>query len=114
MAIIDDNDWLKEFCREYHEHTRRNGIVRMGWYPAWSLPEISGNRPANLGDLTEPCALGDFVLNAVRMSDAGLGDYWDDVEYTVRNHLVEQQVCDLDKLCRVSGVADDDAESRAR
>jgi hypothetical protein len=112
MAVVDDNDWLKEFCREYYEHTRRNGIVRMGWFPAWSLPEISGNRPADLGDVTEPCALGDFVLDAIRLSDAGLGDYWDDVEYTVRNHLVEQQVCDLDKLCKVAGV-DEASEGRA-
>src|ERR1043166_10153804 len=75
----------------------------MGWFPSWSSMERYGMAPS-LGEITEPCALGDFVVDAVRMSDAGLGDYWDDVDYTVRNHLIEQQVCDLVQMRRVSGV----------
>jgi len=114
LAVIEDNDWLKQFAREYYDHIRRNGIVRMGWFPAWSLPEISGDRPSNLGEITEPCALGDFVLDAVLMTDAGLGEYWDDAEYTIRNHLVEQQICDLRMLCEFSGVpADASSTGRA-
>ena len=102
MAIATNSDWLKEFTREYYEHTRRNGIVRLGFSPAWSKPEAYG-RPVDLARYPEPCATGDFAVNAVRMSDAGLGDYWDDLDYTVRNHLVEQQITDLEKMRRVSG-----------
>jgi len=29
-----------------------------------------------LGEVTEPCALADVIVAAVRLSDAGLGDYW--------------------------------------
>lgn len=105
MALATDNDWLKEFTREAYENTRRNGIVRIGWFPAWSTPESQGHRPAMLGDLTEPCALADMIVGAVRLSDAGLGDYWDDVDAIVRNHLLEQQLTDLDQLRRITGVA---------
>jgi hypothetical protein len=34
--------------------------------------------------------LGDLVGVYIRLSDAGAGDYWDDVDHIVRNHLVEQ------------------------
>jgi hypothetical protein len=104
MAKATGSDWQKEFCREFYENIRRNGIVRLGWFPCWSAPERNGDRPANLAELTEPCALGDFIVDAVMMSDAGLGDYWDDVDYTVRNHLLEQQIVDLDQMRRITDI----------
>jgi hypothetical protein len=104
-ALATNSDWLKEFCREGYEHTRRNGIIRMGWFPAWSRPEDKGNHHPVLGELTEPCALGDMIVAAVLLSDAGLGDYWDDVDCIVRNHLVEQQITDLDQMRRITGIA---------
>ena len=45
-----------------------------------------------------------MVLLAVKLTDAGLGDYWDDVDSITRNHLVEQQIIDLDLMRKVSGV----------
>src|SRR5262249_35803219 len=38
MAMATNSSWLKQFAREYHENTHRHGIVRMGWFPAWSSP----------------------------------------------------------------------------
>jgi len=57
----------------------------MGWY--WP--------GAQEGDFTVfQIALG------VRLSDAGLGDYWDDVDALVRNRLIEQQYVDLPRCAR--------------
>jgi hypothetical protein len=103
MAQTTDSAWLKQFVREYHENVHRHGVVRIGWFPAWSSPERY-KLPPSLAEITEPCAIGDFILDAVRLSDAGLGDYWDDVDSTVRNHLVEQQFSDLDQLRRHLGL----------
>lgn len=103
MALALNDDWLKEFAREYYEHIRRNSIVRLGFSPCWSTPEAYG-RPVDLARYPEPCATGDFVVDGVRMSDAGLGDYWDDVDYTVRNHLVEQQITDLERMRQIANV----------
>ena len=114
MALATNSDWLKQFVREGYDHSRRNGVLRLGWFPAWSSPERY-KRPGWLGGITEPCALSDVVLLAVRMSDAGLGDYWDDVDSIIRNHLIEQQIIDLDQMRKVSGVrAGSDGEQLLR
>ena len=44
------------------------------------------------------------------LSDAGLGDFWDDVDYTVRNHLAEQQFTDPEALRRHLGLRAGSAE----
>jgi hypothetical protein len=103
VATILNDERLMELCREGYESTRRNGLVRIGFFPAWSTPERYG-RAALLGELTEPCALADMIVAAVLLSDAGLGDYWDDVDCIVRNHLLEQQVTDLDELRKITGI----------
>ena len=41
-------------------------------------------------NLCEGCALGDLVALGVRLSDAGLGDYWDAVDAVVRNQLAAE------------------------
>ena len=81
-----------EFVQRAYEHTWTYGIPRMGWincYPA------ANNR-------CEGCALGDLVAIGIRLSDAGVGDYWDAVDGVVRNQLVEQQLIRADLLERVA------------
>ena len=58
--------------------------------------------------------MGDLVAMGVRLSDAGLGDYWDDVDSVVRNHLVEQQLvrADLLEQIRLSSPESDPPGSR--
>ena len=43
-----------------------------------------------------------MVQLAAALSDAGMGDYWDDLKQYVRNGLVEAQATDRDELVRVS------------
>jgi hypothetical protein len=82
------NERVLEFVRRAFEFTLSQGIPRIGWvncYPG-ALNQVEG------------CALGDLVGLGVRLSDAGLGDYWDDVDAVVRNHLAEQQLTRADLL----------------
>ena len=85
------NQRVIEFVRRAYEFTLSQGIPRMGWINCY---------PAALNHM-EGCALGDLVGLGVRLSDAGVGDYWDDVDAVVRNHLVEQQLTRPDLLERV-------------
>jgi hypothetical protein len=90
MAIEDPR--ILEFVQRAYEYTWTLGIPRMGWvncYPG------AINR-------CEGCALGDLVALGVRLTDAGLGDYWDAVDAVVRNQLVEQQLIRADLLERIS------------
>jgi hypothetical protein len=92
-AIATHNDWLKQFVREAYDYQRAGGVSRMGWY--WPGAQET--------DFTVfQIALG------VRLSDAGLGDYWDDVDALVRNRLVEQQYVDLAAMREIAGLKSDD------
>ncbi|MBI2440577.1 MAG: hypothetical protein HYV35_04315, partial [Lentisphaerae bacterium] len=61
-----------EFVRRAYEFTLSQGIPRMGWINCY---------PGALNQM-EGCALGDLIGLGVRLSDAGAGDYWDDVDAT--------------------------------
>lgn len=81
-----------EFVRRAYEFTLTQGIPRIGWINCY---------PAAVNHC-EGCALGDLVALGVRLSDYGLGDFWDDVDAVARNHLVEQQLTGADLVERVS------------
>jgi hypothetical protein len=102
LAQADNDSWLKEFAREGYQDALRNGVVQLGWFPAIVKPEKFG-RPAWQHTVDEACGVADMVVLAIRLSDAGLGDYWDDVDSIVRNQLTAQQVIDLDLMRRASG-----------
>jgi len=55
----------------------------------------------------ETCGLADLIHLGVLLSEARVGDYWDDVERTVRNQLIENQYADEDALRRaLPGISD--------
>jgi hypothetical protein len=76
---------------------------------AGGVSRMAGTGPgAQEGDFTVfQIALG------VRLSDAGLGDYWDDVDALVRNRLVEQQYVDLPSMRQIAGLKPDDTSRDA-
>jgi hypothetical protein len=71
---------LKQFVRASYEYLRNFGI-------------------AGIGLFGEGCTTGDMVLLAIKLSDSGVGDYWDDADRYVRNHLAELQITDAARLC---------------
>ena len=53
-----------------------------------------------LGNFGESCALGDMLRLAVKLTELGAGDYFDDVDRWLRNSVAEMQILDS------SGIAD--------
>ncbi|MEI6972144.1 MAG: DMT family transporter [bacterium] len=102
MAVATDDAGLKQFVREGYEHARRTGIARMGWFPGWLRP-TAHHRDAGLFLASETCGVADMLVLAVKLTDTGLGDYWDDVDAIVRNHLVAQQITDWDQMRALGG-----------
>ena len=102
LAVVDDDDYLKQIVREAYEHARRHGVIRFGFVPGWLRTEAHG-RPHVLGVTSEGCGVADFTILAIQLSDARLGDYWDDVDSLVRNHLIELQMTDLASMRKASG-----------
>jgi hypothetical protein len=102
LAIAQDNEWLKQFVREGYDHAIRNGVVRVGWFPMWTVPE-KYRRNKNFHMEAEGCGVADMVILAVKLIDAGRGDYWDDVDYIVRNRLAAAQFSDVERMRKSSG-----------
>ena len=86
---------IMEFVRRGYEFTLGQGIARIGWINCY--PGATNNM--------EGCATGDLVALAIRLTDAGMGDYWDDVDAIARNQLVEAQLVDAEALRRVAAAA---------
>ncbi len=76
------DEHLKDFARFGYERARDLGIPRIGCF-AWT---------------TEACAASDMVALAVKLSQYGVGDYWDDVEAYIRNQMIEHQLTDRDLI----------------
>jgi hypothetical protein len=108
LAVAAGDQKLKDIVREAYEHGRRAGLARVGWFPGWITPERFG-RIERLGEwikrVAETCGIADILALAVALSDAGIGDYWDDVDHFVRNQLVEQQLVDGERLRSISECA---------
>ena len=90
-AYVTNDATLKEFVKNGYE-----------WQRSWGISEIGCFGDHAWGGNTEPCLIADMTALAIRLSDYGVGDYWDDVDQYVRNHLTESQLLRADLLEGVS------------
>ena len=90
-AIVADDWRIKEFVRDAYEWARHHGIHRLGVF-------------AGGGGGTEGCTVADMVGLAVKLTDAGIGDYWEDVDQYARNGLLEVQATSAEEMERVSQI----------
>ena len=74
---------LKEFVRDGYEFSRLFGIAKIGYFPEYD--DLKGHEPC------EPCCIANMIALAIKLSDQGLGDYWDHVEQIVRNFFIDSQ-----------------------
>ena len=81
-ARVAEDDRLINFVREGYEYARTIGIPRIGCLYQW----------------TEVCASHDMIGLAIRLSELGIGDYWEDVDQYLRNQYIEHQYSRADLL----------------
>jgi hypothetical protein len=94
---LHDRDLLR-FCQAGFEWARNPGMefgasTRVGWFPEFYVPHYPS---------CEGCIVGDMLSLAVRLSAAGVGDYWDDVDRWVRNQFAEQQLTSAEWVYRLA------------
>ena len=82
---------LKDFVRSGYEYSRDQGIARLGLFG-------------------ETCTISDMIAIAIKLTESGVGDYWDDVDGYVRNQLIEQQVTSKQELEKVAQKSKSDTE----
>ena len=84
-AITVGDKELLEFSRKGYEYGRTLGNPLIGYFPEWY------DRPTST---CETCEVADMIALGVKLSLAGAGDYWDDVDRYLRNHFAEAQLTD--------------------
>lgn len=89
---------LLQFCKSSFEWSRNPGAdygvsTVVGWFPEFYVPGY----PSADAD-----PQGDMIGIALKLSDAGVGDYWDDIDRWVRNQFAEQQLTQLTSVKALS------------
>jgi hypothetical protein len=88
---VANDPTVKLFVRDGYEWERTKGIARIGNFGDY-----------NWNAQTEGCTIADMIALAIRLSDYGVGDYWDDADRLIRNHMAESQFTDLEKMKKVA------------
>ena len=90
---INDTD-LVAFAKNSYEFGKAAGEPLVGYY-AEHIPghaDTDGFELANRHTTCETCEVADMLVLGVKLSRAGAGDYWEDVDRCIRNQFVENQI----------------------
>ena len=79
-AIVTNDPVLKQFVRGAYDWARNLIDVPMGRYPGCN------------------CTGPRMIAVAIKLTEAGIGDYWEDVDRAIRNYPIEQQITDAAAL----------------
>jgi hypothetical protein len=79
---------LAAFVRKGYEYARSTGTPLVGYFPEY-IDDWPDDR--TIYDC-ETCCTADMIQLALNLTEAGQGDYWDDVDRYVRNQLAENQM----------------------
>jgi len=103
-ALIANDQEMLEFCRKSYEYAKSCGSPTVGFFPSIPGPDT----PYNYTTIqrffrggVEGCTVADMVALAIKLSQGGVADYWDDVDRYVRNQFVEIQILKTDWINRM-------------
>ena len=83
-ATVTDDENMLELARRGFEYGRANGDALLGFFP--ENVGVTGLQTSEL------CEVADMIALGVKLSAAGAGDYWDDVDRWTRNMFAEGQL----------------------
>ena len=109
-TTVDDDD-LVEFIKNSYAFGKAAGEPLIGYY-AEHVPgfaEVTGHELPGRHTTCETCEVADMLALGVKLSKAGAGEYWEDVDRCVRNQFVENQITRTDWVERFPRDTDDSA-----
>jgi hypothetical protein len=83
-AAVDDKETLA-FVQSGFEWIKANNSPLVGFFAEIMMPGYLRS---------ETCFNADMVAMALKLTDAGVADYWDDADRWARNHFLEAQLVD--------------------
>jgi hypothetical protein len=81
-AAVGDRELL-DWCQASYVWARMQGNSLTGFFPEYIVPSYPS---------CESCGVADMIAIAAKLSQAGAGDYWDDLDRWVRNQFAENQL----------------------
>ncbi len=96
LAVGDQE--LMGFVRRSFEWARDNayGSALVGWFPESAQADYP---------VCELCCVADMIALALKLTEAGVGDYWDDADRWLRNQFAEGQFTRTDWIDRAAASA---------
>ena len=118
-ALLTDDQELLAFVVKSYEWARSRSEALTGYIPnlipspEWQQPVIEGDLDEGtdasfVDDSYNGCeimGLVDLIAIALQLSEAGVADYWDDVDRWTRNMLAESQLLQTDWVYHLPGSA---------
>ena len=95
-ALITGDEELMQFVRRGYEFGKADGEPLVGWFP-----EAVCHRARDFQGC-ESCCVADMINLAIKLTEAGVGDYFDDADRWIRNQLAENQLTTTDWIDRLS------------
>ena len=83
-ALTTSDEGLLQLSRKGYEYGRASGNALVGYFP-----EYTGS---DWWKFSELCGVADMIALGLKLSAAGVGDYWDDVDRWARNMFAEGQL----------------------
>ena len=94
VLVTGDDEWLERVQKGY-EYGKAHGEVLTGYFPGLL-------RTASF-ESSELCEVADMIALGLKLTEAGAGDYLDDVDRWVRNMFAEGQLTSAEWVYRVAG-----------
>jgi len=103
-ALITKNQEMIEFCRKSYEYAKSCGSPTVGFFPSIPGPDTTYNYATiqrYFRGGVEGCTVADMVALAIKLSQAGVADYWDEADRYIRNQFAEIQMLKTDWVDRM-------------
>lgn len=89
FAVATGDSELKEFVRKAYEFGKSEGMPLVGFFP-----ESYNTQTKKHTETSETCEVADMIAVAIKLTQAKVGDYWDDADRWLRNQFAENQMLD--------------------
>ena len=87
-ALVTGDRELAEFVKKSYLYARSTGTPQIGFFPEYlTFPD---DRQGIID--CESCVVGHMASLAVKLTQTGVGNYWEDIDGYVRNMLTEMQM----------------------
>ncbi len=102
-AMVTKDNKLLEFAKKGYEYGKVIGDPLVGFFPEL----VPGSDPYIRRHIMtcETCEVADMIGLSLKLTLAGVEDYWEDVDRWVRNQFVENQLTSVDWVDKLSAEA---------